>query len=159
MNFNPPFEQFKFGLQKEYILASGSIDLEQHNNNLSETMAKIVQTTFGEKKTVLIGKYDNYIGFFILKDDPSGAVYTLCVEKSSTTLTQVADSITALYRICEDIKSFWEEHKGKRFLPKNPETVARMKKIMADFQQYSPNSYSRFWLEHAMGELMIGLEL
>jgi hypothetical protein len=126
---------------------------------IHESLQTIIKNTFNNEDFSAIGQYDGYLSFYVRKKDIKGAVFCLAVENSSKELTQVADSVEALYKICSDIKLFWEEHPGKRFLPKTPETVARMKQIMGDFKEYSPYAYAFFWQDHAMGELLIGLEL
>jgi hypothetical protein len=157
INLSPPFNEFKFGLQKAYSFYDElqDCDLEQ----IHESLQTIIKNTFNNEDFSAIGQYDGYLSFYVRKTDLKGAVFCLAVENSSKELTQVADSIEGLYKICSDIKLFWEEHPGKRFLPKTPETVGRMKKIIGDFKEYSPNAYAFFWQNHAMGELLIGLEL
>lgn len=157
ITLSPPYKEFKFGLQKSFNFYEDLQSASQHS--IHESMNSILQVTFGETEFLVIGYCDGFIGFFVEKSNLKSAVFCLAVENSCKELTQVVDSIEGLYKICSDIKLFWEEHPGKRFLPKTPETVARMKKIMGDFKEYSPNSYARFWQEHAMGELLIGLEL
>lgn len=156
-NLSSPFKEFKFGLQKSYSFYYEAQDcnLEQ----IHESLQTIIKNTFNNEDFSAIGQYDGYLSFYVRKTDTKGAVFCLAVENSSKELTQVADSVEGLYKICSDIKLFWEEHTGKRFLPKTPETVARMKQIMGDFKEYSPNAYAFFWQDHAMGELLIGLEL
>ena len=157
INLSPLFKEFKFGLQKSYSFYNEAQDcnLEQ----IHESLQTIIKNTFNNEDFSAIGQYDGYLSFYVRKKDIKGAVFCLAVENSSKELTQVADSVEGLYKICSDIKLFWEEHPGKRSLPKTPETVARMKQIMADFKRHSPSAFSRFWQEHAMGSLLIGLEL
>ena len=157
MELNPPFKEFKFGLQKSYSFYNEAQDcnLEQ----IHESLQTIIKNTFNNEDFSAIGQRDGYLSFYVRKKDTKGAVFCLFGQKSKTELTYIADSLEALYKICSDIKLFWEEHPGKRFLPKTPETVARMKQIMGDFKEYSPNAYAFFWQNHAMGELLIGLEL
>jgi hypothetical protein len=126
---------------------------------IHESLQTIIKNTFNNEDFSAIGQYDGYLSFYVRKKDIKGAVFCLAVENSRKELTQVADSVEALYKICSDIKLFWEEHSGKRSLPKTPETVARLKQIMADFERHSPSAFPRFWQEHAMGSLLIGLEL
>jgi hypothetical protein len=156
-NLSPPFNEFIFGRQKSYSFYD---DLQNAiGHQIQESMNSIVQATFGETEFLVVGYGDGYNEFFVDKSNPEGAVFCFCVQNSEIELTQVADSVEGLYKICSDIKLFWEEHPGKRSLPKTPETVARMKQIMGDFKEYSPNAFAFFWQDHAMGELLIGLEL
>ena len=157
LELNPPFNEFKFGLQKAYSFYDDLKSASEHQ--IHESMNSIVQATFGETEFLVVGYCDGFNEFFVDKSNLVSAVFCLAVENSSKELTQVADSLEGLYKICSDIKLFWEEHPGKRFLPKTPETVGRMKKIIGDFKEYSPNAYAFFWQDHAMGELLIGLEL
>ncbi len=157
INLSPPFKEFKFGLQKSYSFYDDLKSASEHQ--IHESMNNIVQATFGKTEFLVVGYCDGYNEFFVNKSNPEAAVFCLFGQKSKTELTYIADSLEALYKICSDIKLFWEEHPGKRFLPKTPETVARMKQIMGDFKEYSPNAYAFFWQDHAMGELLIGLEL
>jgi hypothetical protein len=157
IELNPPFNEFIFGRQKSYSFYDDLQNAIEHQ--IQESMNSIVQATFGETEFLVVGYCDGYNEYFVDKSNPEGAVFCFCVQNSEIELTQVADSVEGLYKICSDIKLFWEEHSGKRSLPKTPETVARLKQIMADFERHSPSAFPRFWQEHAMGSLLIGLEL
>ena len=160
MEFKPPFNEFKFSNRRDYTLLSGDSNSVKLSDYSDEEFDQLILKTFNTLDVYVVGHYNRGIGFFIEKDSClNNGVYTLCLSNSETELTKVADSVESLYKICSEIKSFIEKHDITKPLVKNEKTVAEMKKIISEFQIYSPNSYSRFWQEHAMGELMIGLEL
>lgn len=160
MILNPPFKQFEFSIQRKYVLFQSD---EKHfyplENESDEYWMNLVNDTIGHTDITVVGFYNSQ--YWFLKNNKSihQEIYTLDLENGEAKLFQIADSLDALYKICLELKQFIEENGSTQPLVKTPETVSRMKKIMSDFSNYSPNSYSRFWQEHAMGELIIGLEL
>lgn len=159
MKFNPPFLSFKFGLIKEYSFLENPIQIKNDEHSAHPSIVKLIINTFDHKDVFVIGHYDGFLSFYRIQTDVASPIFAYCKSNSKEKLTKVADNINTIYKIVADIKQFREQFPWVEFLPKNERTLSEMKRIMNDFNSYSPNSYGRFWQEHAMGELMIGLEL
>ena len=64
-NLSPPFNEFKFGLQKAYSFYDDLKSVSEHQ--IHESMNNIVQATFGKTEFLVVGYCDGYNEFFVKK--------------------------------------------------------------------------------------------
>ncbi len=159
IELNPPFEKFEFGTFRSYYLYKEFMNALEDNYSTHHAIKNLICNTFNNEDAFVVGNYNGFLSFYTKVPSIQTPVFAYVSHSSRSKLTQVADSVLMLYKICSEIKRVREEYKNVEFLPKTPETVDKMHQIIRDFSEYSPNSYAHFWQENAFGELLIGLEI
>lgn len=158
MILNPPFHRFEFSLSRNIELYSGETNDMDFSYYLDDYFIGKINQTLHHTDVHIVGAYSKEYPFFI-ETKKENSIYTLDPNYSIDKLAPIANSIESLYKICTEIKNFIETCGPENPILKDVETVNTMKKIIRDFEIYSPNCYTRFWMERPMGELLIGLEL
>lgn len=138
MILNPPFKYYKFGLVKEYSFLENPIELNDDEHSAHSAIRKLIWNTFGSEEVFVIGNYDGFLSFYSNPTDIASPIFAYCKSSSKEKLTQFADNIAGIYKIANEIKQFRDQFPWVEFLPKNVRTLSEMKRIINDFNSYSP---------------------